>query len=183
MSAQIAVHAECSSGSRTVGQVAEVLIVDDNPIDRLRAGRLIDQDPRCHATYAEDGTQALSRLANHPTSVVLTDLQMEGMDGLSLVRAIHNEHPQVPVIVMTGHGSEDVAMEALRVGATDYVLTFPSRGWPRSFMLSSRARSGRRRRAAGAAGVCSLWSSANRALNSATIQTSFPRSSNSCRTR
>ncbi|MGB0070356.1 MAG: response regulator, partial [Isosphaeraceae bacterium] len=84
MSAQIAVHAECSSGSRTVGQVAEVLIVDDNPIDRLRAGRLIDEDPRCHATYAEDGTQALAHLANHPTSVVLTDLQMEGMDGLSL---------------------------------------------------------------------------------------------------
>src|SRR5208283_3985595 len=121
MSAQIAVHAECSSGSRTVGQVEEVLIVDDNPIDRLRAGRLIDQDPRCHATFAEDGTQALARLANHPTSVVLTDLQMEGMDGLSLVRAIRNKHPQVPVVVMTGHGREDVAMEALRVGATDYV--------------------------------------------------------------
>jgi len=121
MSAQIAVPAECSSGSRTVGQVAEVLVVDDNPIDRLRAGRLIDQDRRCHATYAEDGTQALARLADHPTSVVLTDLQMEGMDGLNLVRAIRNKHPKVPVIVMTGHGSEDVAMEALRVGATDYV--------------------------------------------------------------
>ena len=121
MSGQVAVHAECSSGSRTVGQVAEVLVVDDNPIDRLRAGRLIDQDPRCHATYAEDGTQALARLADHHTSVVLTDLQMEGMDGLNLVRAIRNEHPKVPVIVMTGHGSEDVAMEALRVGATDYV--------------------------------------------------------------
>jgi len=121
MSAQIDVHAECSSGSRTVGLVAEVLVVDDNPIDRLRAGRLIDQDSRCHATYAEDGTQALARLADHPTSVVLTDLQMEGMDGLNLVRAIRNEHPQVPVIVMTGHGSEDVAMKALRVGATDYV--------------------------------------------------------------
>ena len=136
MSAQIAVHAECSSGSRTVGQVAEVLIVDDNPIDRLRAGRLIDQDPRCHATYAEDGTQALARLANHPTSVVLTDLQMEGMDGLSLVRAIRNEHPQVPVIVMTGHDSEDVAMER---SVSELPITFPSRGWPRSFMLSSRA--------------------------------------------
>ena len=180
MSAQIAVHAECSSGSRTVGQVAEVLIVDDNPIDRLRAGRLINQDPRCHATYAEDGTQALARLANHPTSVVLTDLQMEGMDGLSLVRAIHNEHPQVPVIVMTGHGSEDVAMEALRVGATDYV---PKQRLAQELHAVLSRASGRRRRAAGAAGVCSLWSSANRALNSATIQTSFPRSSNSFRRR
>ena len=46
---------------------------------------------------------------------------MDGMDGLALVRAIRKEHPQVPVILMTAHGSEDVAMEALRVGATDYV--------------------------------------------------------------
>ena len=60
-------------------------------------------------------------LATQRTSVVLTDLQMEGMDGLNLVRAIRNEYAKVPVIVMTGHGSEDVAMEALRVGATDYV--------------------------------------------------------------
>ncbi len=135
MSAQIAVPAECSSGSRTVGQVAEVLVVDDNPIDRLRAGRLIDQDRRCHATYAEDGTQALARLADHPTSVVLTDLQMEGMDGLNLVRAIRNKHPKVPVIVMTGHGSEDVAMER---SVWELPITFPSRGWPRIFMPSWR---------------------------------------------
>jgi len=121
MTAHSAVHADCSSSSRIAGLVAEVLVVDDNPIDRLRAGRLIDQDSRCRAIYAGDGTEALARLDDHPTAVVLTDLQMEGMDGLELVRAIRKEHPQVPVIVMTGHGNEDVAMEALRVGATDYV--------------------------------------------------------------
>jgi diguanylate cyclase (GGDEF)-like protein/PAS domain S-box-containing protein len=121
MSAQIADHMERSSGSRAIGLIAEVLVVDDNPIDRLRAGRLIEQDWRCHARYAEDGTRALASLADHCTSVVLIGLQREGMDGLNLVRAIRNEYPKVPVIVMTGHGSEDVAMEALRVGATDYV--------------------------------------------------------------
>ncbi len=121
MSAQIAEDGKSTSVLSTVGLVAEVLVVDDNPIDRLRAGRLVDQDQRCHATYAENGTQALECLATQRTSVVLTDLQMEGMDGLNLVRAIRNEYPKVPVIVMTGHGSEDAAMEALRVGATDYV--------------------------------------------------------------
>ena len=121
MSAQIADHTGCSSTQRAVGLVAKVLVVDDNPIDRLRAGRLIEQESRCQAIYAEDGTQALACLADHPTSVVLTNLRMEGTDGLNLVRAIRNAYPKVPVIVMTGHGSEDVAMEALRVGATDYV--------------------------------------------------------------
>jgi diguanylate cyclase (GGDEF)-like protein/PAS domain S-box-containing protein len=101
--------------------VTDVLIVDDNPIDRLRAGRLVDRDARCRTLHAEDGNQALAIIAGRPVAAVLTDLQMEGMDGLALVRAIRKEHPQIPVILMTAHGSEEVAMEALRVGATDYV--------------------------------------------------------------
>ena len=121
MSARIDKHAECSSRPKPVGLVAEVLVVDDNPIDRLRAGRLIEQDARCHVSYAEDGTQAIACLANRPISVIVTDLQMEGMDGLNLVRAIRTQYSSVPIIVMTGHGSEEAAMEALRVGATDYV--------------------------------------------------------------
>ncbi len=63
----------------------------------------------------------LARLADHPTSVVLTDLQMEGMDGLHLVWAIRNEHPQVPVIVMTGSWQRGCGHGVSRVGATDYV--------------------------------------------------------------
>jgi diguanylate cyclase (GGDEF)-like protein/PAS domain S-box-containing protein len=99
----------------------EVLIVDDNPMDRLRAARLVDQDPRCHAIQAADGRQALDLLEVNHVAVVLTDLLMTEMDGLQLVRVIRDNHPQIPVILMTGHGSEAAAMEALRVGATDYV--------------------------------------------------------------
>jgi diguanylate cyclase (GGDEF)-like protein/PAS domain S-box-containing protein len=90
-------------------------------MDRLRAARLIDQDPRCHAIQAEDGRQALDLLEVNHVAVVLTDLLMTEMDGLELVRVIRENHPQIPVILMTGHGSEEVAMEALRVGATDYI--------------------------------------------------------------
>ena len=160
--------------------MAEVLVVDDNPIDRLIAGRLINQDARCHAIYAEDGNQALACLADHPTSVVLTDLQMDGMNGLSLVHAIRNEYPKVPVIVMTGHGSEDVAMEALRVGATDYV---PKQRLSQDLHTVLARACGQRRRAAAAAVACSHWSRTNRALSSATIQISSPHSSNSFKTR
>src|SRR5271166_543150 len=67
MSRETAVQPEPLSGSSTVSMVAEVLVVDDNPMDRLRAGRLIDQDSRCHAIYAQDGTEALGLLADHPT--------------------------------------------------------------------------------------------------------------------
>src|SRR4051794_21262357 len=84
-----------------------VLVVDDNPIDRLRASRLVEQDMRCCSVQAEDGVRALERLADHNIAIVLSDLQMAGMDGLDLVRAIRKEHPQVPVILMTAHGSEN----------------------------------------------------------------------------
>jgi CheY-like chemotaxis protein len=95
--------------------------VDDNPIDRLRAGRLVGRNDRCHVLYAENGLQALDRFQEHSVTAVLTDLQMDGMGGLELVRSIREKNPRIPVILMTAHGSEEVAMEALRVGATDYV--------------------------------------------------------------
>ncbi|MGC8643235.1 MAG: response regulator, partial [Isosphaeraceae bacterium] len=98
-----------------------VLIVDDNPIDRLQASWLVGLDTRCRVVSAEDGARALELMANQDVAIVLTDLKMEGMDGLALVRAVRKDHPHVPVILMTAHGSEDVAMEALRFGATDYV--------------------------------------------------------------
>ncbi len=101
--------------------VVRVLVVDDNPIDRLRACRLVEQDAQCCSVHAKDGAEALERLADRNIAMVLTDLQMAGMDGLELVRTIRKEHSQIPVILMTAHGSENVAMEALRLGATDYV--------------------------------------------------------------
>jgi DNA-binding NarL/FixJ family response regulator/anti-sigma regulatory factor (Ser/Thr protein kinase) len=121
MTAPIATASEFLPSMQISGSIVEILIVDDNPIDRLRAARLVDQDPRCHAIQAEDGRQALDLLEVNHVAVVLTDLLMTEMDGLELVRVIRENHPQIPVILMTGHGSEEIAMEALRVGATDYV--------------------------------------------------------------
>src|SRR4051812_31897453 len=121
MNAPTTTMAESQPDTPPTGTPTDVLVVDDNPIDRLSACRLVDRDARCRSVEAEDGTQALALLANNPIAAVLTDLQMDVIDGLALVRAIRNQHAQVPVILMTAHGSEDVAMEALRVGATDYV--------------------------------------------------------------
>jgi DNA-binding response OmpR family regulator len=52
---------------------------------------------------------------------VVTDLQMPEMDGMQLVRKIHQKYPTVPVILMTAYGSEDIAVQALMEGAADYV--------------------------------------------------------------
>src|SRR5208283_2829186 len=121
MLSHIDVDEATNSCTASAESVAEVLIVDDNPIDRLRVGRLIGRDSPYRVAYAENGAVALTILADRQTTIVLTDLKMEGMDGLELVRVIRREHPQIPVIIMTAHGSEEMAMQALRVGATNYV--------------------------------------------------------------
>src|SRR5579883_328594 len=98
-----------------------ILVVDDSLIDRRVAGRLLEKDPTLRATYATGGAEALEFIAQTPLAAVLTDLQMPGMDGLELVRAIREQHPTVPVILTTGNGSEEIAMEALKAGAASYV--------------------------------------------------------------
>lgn len=100
---------------------ATILVVDDSPIDRRLAGRLVEKELGLRAAYATDGAEALDALARGHPAAVLTDLQMPGIDGLELVRRVREAHPAVPVILMTGNGSEEIAMEALRSGAASYV--------------------------------------------------------------
>jgi CheY-like chemotaxis protein len=99
-----------------------VLIVDDYLIDRRIAGSIVEKFAGLRPTYASDGQEALDSIALEEPAVVLTDLQMPGMDGLALVQEIREKYPRLPVILMTAHGSEDVAIQALRAGATNYVL-------------------------------------------------------------
>ncbi|MCY2964562.1 MAG: response regulator transcription factor, partial [Planctomycetota bacterium] len=98
-----------------------MLIVDDSVMDRRRAGGLIEKDQDCRAVYADDGEQALVRIAEEVPDVVVTDLTMPGMSGLELVAALQKAHPHLPVIIMTSMGSEDVAVQALQQGAASYV--------------------------------------------------------------
>lgn len=98
-----------------------VLVVDDSPVDRIRAGKLIERDPRWEVSYAVDGKDALAQLIEQPVDVVVTDLQMPEMDGLELVDAIKHDQLGVPVVIMTSKGSEEIAVKALKHGAASYV--------------------------------------------------------------
>ena len=70
---------------------------------------------------AGDGRAALGVIERTVPDLVLTDLQMPEMNGLDLVREIRSKYSFLPVILMTAHGSEDIAVEALRAGAASYV--------------------------------------------------------------
>jgi CheY-like chemotaxis protein len=84
-------------------------------------GKLLESKTAYAVQYASDGIQALEHMESRLPLAVVTDLQMPDMDGMQLVKAVHRQYPKVPVILVTAYGSEDVAVEALLVGAVDYV--------------------------------------------------------------
>lgn len=97
-----------------------ILIVDDNPLDRQLAAGFLEQQPY-ELQFAEDGAEALDAIRRQPPDLVLTDLDMPELNGLDLVRAMNEEFPLLPVILMTAKGSEEIASTALQSGASSYV--------------------------------------------------------------
>ncbi|HEY5312295.1 MAG TPA: response regulator [Pirellulales bacterium] len=98
-----------------------VLVVDDSPVDRRLIGRLLEKGKDYTVDYAGHGVEALRQLETRMADIVLTDMQMPNMDGLKLVETIHRMYPLLPVIIMTAHGSEDIAVKALMAGAAGFV--------------------------------------------------------------
>ncbi|MDA0587466.1 MAG: response regulator [Planctomycetota bacterium] len=98
-----------------------VLVVDDSQVDRRLVGGLLQRTGEFQIVYAENGVDALNRIELDVPDIVLTDLHMPEMNGLDLVQAIRVEYPLIPVILMTAQGSEELAVEALRMGAASYV--------------------------------------------------------------
>ena len=98
-----------------------VLVVDDSAIDRRLVGGLLAKTSDWQIEYAADGAEALEHAGKSLPDLIVTDLHMPRMDGLELVRAMRERHPEVPVILMTAYGSEAFAVEALEQGAASYV--------------------------------------------------------------
>lgn len=98
-----------------------VLVVDDSAMDRHLAGAIIQKMTGWSASFAGHGPEALAMMEKEHFDVVLTDMLMPEMDGLQLVQKIRSQYPLVPVILMTAHGSEDIAIQALQKGAASYV--------------------------------------------------------------
>lgn len=71
---------------------------------------------------AENGEKALRIIESKKVDLVLTDLKMPDMDGMTLTKQLRESHPEIPVVVMTGYPSVDTAVEALRNKVADYIV-------------------------------------------------------------
>jgi CheY-like chemotaxis protein/anti-sigma regulatory factor (Ser/Thr protein kinase) len=98
-----------------------ILVADDSLLEQRYVGRILDQHGGWKVTFARNGEEALEFIATSPPALVLTDMNMPRMDGLTLVERVREGYPLVPVVLMTGSGSEKVAVAALKAGAADYV--------------------------------------------------------------
>lgn len=98
-----------------------ILVVDDEK--NTREGlRWALEKPDVRVWTASNGVEALELLRQQPVDLVITDLRMPELDGMELLRIIRTEMPEVDVVMLTGYGSVDNAVEAMRVGAKDYLV-------------------------------------------------------------
>jgi DNA-binding NtrC family response regulator len=101
--------------------MGRILVVDDDLEMRALVKDVLEEQGHCVAV-AESGRDALKQLSEGPFGVVLTDLRMQGMQGLQLLTAVKETYPDVNVILMTAFGSVETAIEAMKQGAYDYLI-------------------------------------------------------------
>jgi two-component system response regulator AtoC len=98
-----------------------VLVVDDDPAVGKVLGALLSQ-VAIESTHVLSGQEALRALNLHPYDVVVTDVRMPSMDGMQLLSQISGAWPEIPVILMTAHGTVPLAVDAMKAGAADFIL-------------------------------------------------------------
>ncbi|HSR42961.1 MAG TPA: sigma-54 dependent transcriptional regulator, partial [Longimicrobiales bacterium] len=100
--------------------MAQVLIIDDH--DSMREGLELLLRRRGHRTVsAEGGEQGLGLLDEHDADLVITDLKMAHVDGLDVLRRVKEGHPETEVLVITAFGTIEKAVEAMKLGAADFI--------------------------------------------------------------
>ncbi|MGB5175204.1 MAG: response regulator, partial [Thermoanaerobaculia bacterium] len=99
---------------------ARILVVEDRESLRRMLERALQQEGYAVTTCA-DGEQATSKLAQGSFDLVLTDLKLPGMSGIEVLRASREAHPRLPVVVLTAFGTVGTAVEAMKLGAADFL--------------------------------------------------------------
>jgi DNA-binding NtrC family response regulator len=97
-----------------------ILVVDDQEVVRKSYLRSL-AETQCSVEAVDSGHQALCAMEERTFDVVMLDLRMPGMDGMTTLRMIKQRWPECEVVVITGYPSVDTAKEALRLGAYDYL--------------------------------------------------------------
>ncbi len=109
-----------------------VLVCDDQAVVCDGLEMILDADPEIEVVgVAYDGVEALEKISRTRPDVVLMDLKMPGMNGIQATRHIHQDYPEVRVLVLTTFGDDEWVFDAIRSGAAGYLL----KGTPRQELV------------------------------------------------
>jgi len=98
-----------------------ILVVDDEPMI-LELAALVLGSRGYQVFQAHSGEEGLRMVAEKRPAVALLDYMLPGMDGMTALRRIRQEHPETYVVMLTGKGSQEIAVELMKAGASDYIL-------------------------------------------------------------
>ncbi len=101
-----------------------ILLVEDHDLTRRELQRLLQDNPQVQVDATAESEEALRFLSLNDYSLVLTDLRLPGLDGIDFLKEVQRRNLPVTVIVITGDGSIDEAVQAIHLGAYDF-LTKP----------------------------------------------------------
>jgi DNA-binding NtrC family response regulator len=100
--------------------VVRALVADDDPVHREIFADLM-RESGIEVATASDGVQAVAMIEAHDFEIVLSDLIMPGKDGIEVLKASRNKNPDALVIIITGFGTLETALEAIKLGAYNYI--------------------------------------------------------------
>jgi len=104
--------------------MAKVLIIDDERPIRSTLREIIEYE-KIDVDEAEDGRKGIEKFQNTSYDIVLCDIKMPGMDGIEVLDKLQGINPEVPVIMISGHGNIETAVDSLKKGAYDYISKPP----------------------------------------------------------
>ncbi|MCF8168173.1 MAG: response regulator [Rhodoferax sp.] len=99
---------------------AKILVIDDEEVVRLSYLRTLASE-HCNVQTVTNGQDAIQLMGTHAFDVVLLDLRMPGMDGMSVLKIIKERWPESEVVIITGYPGVDSAKQAVSLGAYDYL--------------------------------------------------------------
>ncbi len=98
-----------------------IVIVDDDPYVLESVSRLLIASGH-HAISCRDGEEAVAQALRNDVALIITDIKMPGISGIELLDKIHAIYPNMPVILMTGYAELDIAIDAIKRGAFDFII-------------------------------------------------------------
>ena len=106
--------------------MSKILIIEDEASIRRVLTKILSEESETYIVDdAEDGMQGLEKIKNNDYDLVLCDIKMPKMDGVELLEAVKKIKPEIPMVMISGHGDMETAIQTMRLGAFDYISKPP----------------------------------------------------------